>query len=175
LGEFELSRLALGLKPLMFHKDPSSISSKVITDWYYQGWMRNIAKGVTNPDTGFLRGKNILLLVRDTKFVASFHQKMKDAGIKPIKTPPRSPNCNTHIERFFRSIKSECLHRMIFFGGALLLAVINKYLDHYHDHRNYQGIKNLRITPPPSEPMEGKIICDQQLGGILKYYHRQAA
>jgi len=68
-----------------------------------EAWMKHVAKEVTNLDTGFLRGKNILLLDRDTKFTASFHQKLKDAGIKPIKTPPRSPNCNAHIERFFRS------------------------------------------------------------------------
>ena len=140
-----------------------------------EAWMENVANEVTNPETGILSGKKILLLDRDTKFTASFHQKIKDAGIKPTKTPPQSPNCNAHIERFFRSIKSECLRRMIFYGDAMLLNDINKYLDHYHHYRNHQGIDNLRITPPPDEPIEGKIVCDQQLGGILKYYHRQAA
>lgn len=34
--------------------------------------------------------------------------------------PPKSPNLNVHMERWFRSLKSECLDRMIFFGRKSL-------------------------------------------------------
>ncbi len=50
-----------------------------------------------------------------------------------------------------------------------------KYLDHYHRRRNHQGRGNLRIEPPPDEPVAGDIICDEELGGLLNYYRRKAA
>jgi hypothetical protein len=138
-------------------------------------WMEQVAKHVTDPDNGFLKGKKILLLDRDTKFTASFLSTLKQAGVEPTFTPPKSPNCNAHIERFFLSMKSECLSRLIFFGESTLLVAIAKYVDHYHRHRNHQGVGNLRIEPPPDEPLCGKIICKEEVGGLLNYYHRQAA
>ena len=50
-----------------------------------------------------------------------------------------------------------------------------KYVDYYHRHRNHQGLKNLRIDPPPDEPIAGSIHCEHELGGLLKHYHRRAA
>jgi putative transposase len=137
-------------------------------------WMQQIARNVTDCEDGFLKGKKVLILDRDTKFPKSFKDALKREGIEPVLTPPRSPNCNAYIERFFRSIKSECLRRMIFFGEAMLRNAITKYIKHYHEHRKHQGLSNLRITPPPDEPTVGKIVCDEDLGGLLKYYRRAA-
>jgi putative transposase len=122
-----------------------------------------------------LHGKKIVLLDRVTKFSSSFQSILKDAGIEPTFTPPKSPNYNAHIERFFLSLKSECLSRLIFFSESTLLVAIAKYVDHYHRHRNHQGVGNLRIEPPPDEPLCDKIICEEELGGLLNYYRRQAA
>jgi len=138
-------------------------------------WMQQIARNVTDCEDGFLNGKKLLIMDRDTKFPQKFRDALVREGIKSLRTPPRSPNCNAHIERFFRSIKSECLRRMIFFNEKMLRNAIRKYLVHYHQHRNHQGIGNLRIMPPPDEPIKGKIVCDEELGVILKYYHRKAA
>ena len=53
---------------------------------------------------------------RDTKFCESFRDFLGNEGIEAAQLPPKSPNLNAHLERFMRSIKSECLDRMIFFG-----------------------------------------------------------
>jgi hypothetical protein len=62
---------------------------------------------------------------------------LSGAAIEPVRVPPRSPNLNAWIERFMRSIKSECLDRMIFFGEDSLRGAVREYLAHYHAERNH--------------------------------------
>ena len=54
-----------------------------------------------------------------------------------------------------------------------LIAV--KYLEHYHSERNHQGLGNRLIQPDRQRPAVGPIECRQRLGGMLSFYHRQAA
>ncbi len=82
-------------------------------------FMAQVARELTGFD-GFLEGKRILLLDRDTKFTAEFVQILEDSGVRCLKLPHRSPNLNAYAERFVLSIKSECLDRMIFFGERSL-------------------------------------------------------
>lgn len=68
---------------------------------------------------------------------------------QPVRLPPRSPNLNSHLERFHLSIKSECLSRMIFFGETMLRNAVRPYLEHHHQERNHQGLGN--AIPFPDE------------------------
>ena len=101
--------------------------------------MKQIARNLTNCDDGFLNGKRYMLMDRDDKFCGSFRVLLSDAGTEPVRLPPRSPDLNAHLQRFFGSLKSECLSRMIFFGESSLRRAIVTYLDHYHSERNHQG------------------------------------
>ncbi len=146
-----------------------------ITTSPHEGWMKQIAKNLTGFD-GFLTGKQYLLLDRDTKFSVAFQRIFKDEGVEPLLLPPRSPDLNAHMERFMRSIKSECLSQLIFFGEDSLRRAITAYLDHYHAERNHQGLENSIISPDRRVgSSEGAIECRERLGGMLKYYYRQAA
>jgi len=90
--------------------------------------------------------------------------------------PPRSPNLNAYAERFVRSIKEECLYRMILFGEKMLRHAVTQYVEHYHVERNHQGLENRIIKPDESVGRrDGPIDCQERLGGLLKYYHRRAA
>jgi hypothetical protein len=97
--------------------------------------------------------------------------------VKPLKLPPRSPNLNSYAERWVRSVKDECLSKLILFGEASLRRSLASYLDHYHGERNHQGKGNLVLFPSlgVGGPFEGPIRCRQRLGGLLRYYHREAA
>jgi hypothetical protein len=64
-----------------------------------------------------------------------------------VRLPHRSPNLNAYAERFVRSIKDECLNRMIFFGERSLRKATREYAAHYHRERNHQGIDNRLIAP----------------------------
>jgi hypothetical protein len=139
-------------------------------------WMKQIARNLTNVEDGFLNGKRYLLMDRDTKFCESFRGLLDDEGIEPVRLPAKSPNLNAHLERFMRSIKSECLNRMIFFGENSLRRAVREYLSHFHRERNHQGLENKIINPGKEVgQIAGKSECRERLGGILRYYYRDAA
>jgi len=73
-----------------------------------------------------------------------------------------------------RSIKSECLDRMIFLGRESLDQAIPEYVAHYHRERSHQGLGNELISGPEVQS-EGVVATTERLGGLLKYYHRRAA
>ena len=139
-------------------------------------WIRQVGRNLTDPLDGFLCEKRFCLMDRDTKFTAAFRALLDDSGTAPVRLPARSPNLNAWIERFMRSIKSECLDRMIFFSEASLRRAVAEYLAHYHAERNHQGLDNAIIVSAPglTRPF-GRVRCRERLGGMLRYYHRHAA
>jgi putative transposase len=60
--------------------------------------------------------------------------------------PARSPNLNAYAERWVRSVKDECLSKVILFGERSLRRALNEYVDHYHAERNHQGKSNVLKT-----------------------------
>src|SRR6266404_5911636 len=79
-------------------------------------WMKQMARNLTMAGEGMLHGCRYLLHDRDAKFCAAFGDILRSAGIEPLVLPPRSPNLNAHLERWNRSVKEECLSKMILFG-----------------------------------------------------------
>ena len=138
----------------------------------YGDWMKQMAKNLTDPFCGFLRHKKYLIHDRDPLFTEAFIQMLKAGGIESVKSMPLAPNFSPFVERFIRSIKSECLDRMIIFGEAHLRYLISEYVQHYHTERAHQGLDNMLIEPPPQGT--GKIVCQERLGGLLKFYRRAA-
>ena len=139
-------------------------------------FMKQIARNLTDPFDGFLAGKAQLLMDRDANFSMAFRTILAEAGVNPVRLPPRSPNLNAYLERFHLSLKSESLSRMIFFGESALRKAVGQYLDHFHRERNHQGLSNQIITAGDEVGCTtGEVQCRERLGGLLKYYHRQAA
>ena len=91
--------------------------------------------------------------------------------------PPKSPNLNVHLERFHRSLKEECLSRLIFFGETSLRNAARELLAHYHQERNHQGLGNQLLEPGEEVGRTtGQRECRERLGGLLRYdYRRKAA
>ncbi|MCP4174173.1 MAG: transposase [Fuerstiella sp.] len=79
---------------------------------------------------------------------------------------------NAYMERWFRSLKSECLDRMIFFGRKSLENAVHEYVQHYHGERNHQGLGNEVIEPVDAAAAAGKIGCLERPGGMLKCHHQ---
>jgi transposase InsO family protein len=141
-----------------------------------EAWLLQVARNVTDAEQGFLRGKKYLLMDRDAKFSEEFRMTLEQGGVQAVRLPPRSPNLSPHIERFMRSVKEECLERMIFFGEDALQSAATCFLEHYHAERSHQGLGN-RLIEPAEEAgrTTGKIVCRQRMGGLLRYYYREAA
>ena len=90
-------------------------------------WMGQVARQLVDAVDGFASGKTHLILDRDTKYCESFQQILQTAGVKIVRCQPRVPQCNAHAERFVRSIKEECLSRLIFLSAQHLRSTIALY------------------------------------------------
>jgi transposase InsO family protein len=113
---------------------------------------------------------------RDTSFIALRDFIEQNTDTEVVLLPPKSPNLNAYMVRWFRSLKSECLDRMIFFGRKSLEKAVREYVEHYHAERNHQGLANELIELEEGiDVVAGKIECRDRLDGMRKYYHRRAA
>ncbi len=135
-------------------------------------WMKQMARNLTDPIDGFLRNKKYLIHDRDPLFTEAFKDILEAGGVRCVKTSVASPNMSPFVERFVRSIKYECLNKILIFGESHLRYVISEYMTFYHHERPHQGIGNNIIDPQPQG--KGKIVCHERLGGLLKSYRRAA-
>lgn len=115
-----------------------------------------------------------LIRDRDSKFKGGFDEILRVRGIKAVCLPRWSPNLNAYAERFVRSIKEECLSKIIPIGERHLRLAVEKFAKHYHRERTHQGLGNTLIEPL-HESGDGPVLCDDRLGGILRFYYRSAA
>ena len=123
-----------------------------------------------------LRDCRYLLHDRNTKYTRSFRAIVASGRIEPLALPAQSPNLNAYAERWVRSVKEECLSRVILFGERSLQRALREYVDHFHAERNHQGKGNVLLFPRVTAwQREGPVRCRERLGGLLRYYHREAA
>jgi putative transposase len=138
-------------------------------------WMKQVGRNLTDCVDGCLGGCRYLIHDRSTLFTKEFLSILESAGVKSVRLPPRSPKLNAFAERFVRSIKSECLERMILIGEGSLRRASAQFCEHYHGERNHQGLGNKIIEPDFSSDGKGEVQCRERLGGLLRYYYRDAA
>ena len=87
-------------------------------------------------------------------------------------------SANSYAERWVRTVKEECLSKLILFGEGSLRRALHEFEVHYHGERNHQGKGNLLLFPYGEVPATNcgpSIRCHERLGGLLKYYYRKAA
>ena len=90
--------------------------------------------------------------------------------------PARSPNLNAYSERWVRSVKEECLSKVILFGERSLRRALNEYVEHYHAERNHQGKGNVLLFPRGMNVRRDRPVQRRErLSGLLRYYHQEAA
>ncbi len=116
-----------------------------------------------------------LIRDRDAKFPATFDTVFQSEGVTIIRTPLRAPNANAIAERWIRSIREECLDRIIVLGEEHLRRVLQEYCDYYNRARPHQGIEQRCPVPLERVPRAGPIERRDILGGVLHDYRRHAA
>jgi len=142
-----------------------------------EAWMVQVARNVTMEEWGCLSPGQYLIHDRDGKYCPAFQQIIDAAGITRVPLPPQSPNLNAYAERWVRSVKEECLSRLILFGETSLRHALMQYVAHFHRERNHQGKGNVLLFPAvsPDTARQGPMQCRERLGGLLKYYTCEAA
>jgi putative transposase len=160
------------------HLESRKVEVSGITPHPNERWMNQIARNVTMDEWGFLNNCRYLIHDRDTKYCQSFRDIIESFDIKTLPLPARSPNLNAFAERWVKSVKDDCLSKLILFGENSLRRALHDYQVHYHAERNHQGKGNVLLFPTAKQAknrVDGSVHCKERLGGLLKYYHREAA
>jgi transposase InsO family protein len=158
------------------HLESRRVTLGGVTQHPTESWIEQMARNATDEERGCLRPVQYLLHDRDTKFCASFHSILKGGGVNAMKLPARSPNLNAFAERWVRSVKEECLSKLILFGESSLKRALTEFVTHYHSERPHQGKGNVLLFPLPGDTAHRGplVVCTERLGGMLKYYARAA-
>ena len=148
----------------------------------------------TNPDTVWVTQQagnlamqlgehepqfRLLIHDRDSKFSRAFDEIFRSEGIEVIRTPMQAPNANAFAERWVRTVRNDCLDRILILGRRHLEAVLRVYTNHYNEHRPHRA---LQLVPP-----DGSNATDERntrttaalrrhdlLGGLIHEYQRAA-
>jgi transposase InsO family protein len=144
----------------------------------------------SHPDSGWVaqQARNLIMQLgeeqrfrflihdRDTKFSHAFDEVFRSEGIRVIRTPIQAPNANAYAERWVRTLRAECLDRILILGRRHLEHVLHVYRRHYNGHRPHRALDlfppNGRDPRPPNAPD-----CLQRrdlLGGLIHEYQAAA-
>ena len=117
-----------------------------------------------------------LIRDRDQKFTDRFDEVFRSAWCEIIRTPFRAPQANGVAERFVRSVRSECLDRLLILNQQHLKQAVALYADHYNGHRPHRA---LGLKPPQPKPLLRTAITERveirverrdPLGGVIHEY-----
>jgi transposase InsO family protein len=136
-------------------------------------FMRQVSRTLTGID-GLLSDHRVLICDRDRKWSRDVQRVLGEAGVHVVQTPFQAPNANAYAERFVRSIKYECLDRIVPLGERHFRRALQEFVAHYHRERNHQGLENRLIESRALGRREGGIRRRRRLGGLLNYYERAA-
>jgi hypothetical protein len=102
-------------------------------------------------DSDIFRAGRFLICDRDPKWSGAVEELLRTVGVRVVRTPASAPNCNAQAERFIRSIKTECLDRVVPLGERHLRHLLREFIDHYRAERNHQGIGNELLSGHPTD------------------------
>ena len=141
-------------------------------------WLMQVARNLLDAEDGFLRNATHLIHDRDPLYTKAWTALLKSEGVKCVPIPAQSPNCNPHAERFVKTVRSECLQHFVIVGERHLRRLLREFVCHYDGERFHQALDGQLIRPPASASNDNgtaTIHCRSRLGGLLNYYHREAA
>lgn len=75
-----------------------------------------------------------------TTFAATFDTVFTPEDVTIIRTPVRAPNMNAFADRWLRTVREECLDKVLILGERYRQRMLTTYLDHYTYTRGHQGI-----------------------------------
>jgi putative transposase len=118
---------------------------------------------------------HFLIRDNDKKFSDAFDMVFRSAGMHVIPIPPHAPNANAYAERWIRSVREECLDKVLILNQAHLRRVMREYIAFFNTARPHQGIDQQIPVPLASRATSDPVRCRKVLGGILHDYYRDAA
>jgi putative transposase len=120
-----------------------------------------------------------LIRDRDTKYTTVFDEVFTSEGIEVLRSPPQAPRANAYAERWVRTVRRECLDRILIYNPRHLLAVLAEFVVHYNEHRPHQS----RDQRPPNAEDNVPAVVDlasarvrrrKILNGLISEYSQAA-
>jgi putative transposase len=110
---------------------------------------------------------------RDSCYGATFERRLRRLRIQQVRTPLRAPRANAILERWAKSVRTECF---IFNEAGLrrVMASYVSYFDHWPPHRSLGQRAPRDSEVLRSRGTSGKIIAENILGGLHHVYRRAA-
>jgi transposase InsO family protein len=109
--------------------------------------MMQVARNLTAAGDGFLRGMPYV----NPRSRSALHDGLSAPATRQWRGAPGPP------------------------GEGHLRAAVLEFVHHYHEERPHQGLGNTLIAPKMTVIGTGQMKRRQRLGGLLKFYYRQAA
>jgi putative transposase len=106
-------RLATYYVLFFLHMETRRVTLAGITQRPTEEWMVQMSRTAVDDVDAAPLPIRYALHDPDTKFSSSFRSILQSGGVQPILLPPRSPNLNAFAERWVRSIRQECLSKLI--------------------------------------------------------------
>ena len=120
--------------------------------------------------------RRYLLRDRDRIFGDDFNKQVREMGIKPVLSVPRSPWQRAYAERVIGTIRRECLDHVIVFNEASLYRQMKSFVGYYHESRTHLSLaKDAPESRPVQSPEHGPVVAIPEVGGLHHRYERRAA
>ncbi len=117
---------------------------------------------------------HFLIHDRDAKFVTAFDTVFQSSRVHIIRAPFRAPNANAYAERWVRTVRHECLSKLIIVDQAHLRHVLREYLTYYNGSRPHQGLDQQSPIPSPNPTFVGTVCSRPVLEGVIIDHYRAA-
>ena len=114
-------------------------------------WMMQQARNLLMDLDDRGRAPRFLIHDRDKKFPRAFDAILVSEGVTVIRTPIQAPNANAHAERWVRTLRAECLDRILILGRRQLEHVLRVYALHYNGRRPHRAL-DLQSPDPIAAP-----------------------
>jgi len=106
----------------------------------------------------------LLIRDRDTKYTTAFDAVLTGEGIEVLRSPPQAPRANAYAERWVRTVRRECLDRILIYSPRHLLTILDKYVAHYNGHRPHQSL----YQRPPAAANAARAVVDLAVARIRR-------
>ena len=120
-----------------------------------------------------------LIRDRDTKYTTMFDEVFSGEGIGILRSPPRAPRANAYAQRRVRTVRRECLDRMLVYSPRRLLAVLGEFVVHYNEDRPHQSLDQRPPDAADISPAVVDLACVRVrrrkiLNGLISEYSQAA-